>query len=479
MVDYNCKTKMAKSTPNLPNTKSSKLNLKRATSANFSSPEKSTGEITPASETSCSAYETYLRLPELRELGTSIEFPGWENELIIKPGLQALEITFRFVSIVLSDARPYVNRREWNRRLESLAREEVEIIAALCKDDETRGAAPIVDLTTSFGEVIPQTGSSAEVWKLGDGEHTVVSRASEHSLLPRLATWHKSEDFSCRMFYCIESAMKSCVYTLGLGEPNLDGKPNLDYDAVCRPVELHALKKSALDHVSNSENQILFTIHQILESWALTAKQLLNRTIERINREEFSKAADDCWILEKIWNLLEQIENLHMLMDPNDFLHLKTQLRMKTITQNDTFCFRSRGLTEITKMSKDLRHKVPEILGVEVDPMGGPRIQEAAMGLYRGRRQFEKVHLLQAFQGVESAVKRFFFNYKQLLVVMMGSTEAKGISGAVIETTSSDLLAQLFLEPTYYPSLDAAKTFIADSWERDSSLHRESRVAKR
>lgn len=470
MVDFDCKTKMVQSTPNL-----SKKSPKVASLRNMSVPLISplpviAGELSPASESSCLAYESYLRLPELRQLWSSKEFPGWDNELVIKPALQGLEITFRFISLVLSDARPYVNRREWNRRLESLARDQVELISVLCEDDETRGEAPIVDLSSSFGEVIPQTGSSAEVWKLASGETTVVCRTSESSLLPRLATWQKSEEISSRILYSIESAMRRCPYTLGLGEPNLDGKPNLNYDAVCRPSELHALKKGALDHIQNPENQTLLTIHQIFESWIFAAKQLLKRVGERINKEEYSKAADDCWILERIWKLLEQIENLHLLMDPDDFLHLKTQLKMKTTSDSETFCFRSRGLIEIAKISKDLRHKVPEILGVEVDPMGGPVIQESAMELYREKRRFEKMHLLQAFQGVESAVKGFFFNYKQLLVIMMGSLEAKANFAVVGGSESSDLLAQIFLEPTYYPSLDGAKTFIGDFWEHDHTV---------
>ena len=61
-----------------------------------------------------------------------------------------------------------------------------------------------------------------------------------------------------------------------------------------------------------------------------------------------------------------------------------------------SFCFRSKELVEPTKMCKDLRHKVPEILEVEVDPKGGPRIQEAAMKLYVSKNGFEKVHLLHA-----------------------------------------------------------------------------------
>ncbi|CAO2825644.1 unnamed protein product [Amaranthus hypochondriacus] len=467
---------MVQSTPNLSK-KSPKI------SRNLSTPSISpipilAGELSPASETSCVAYEAYLKLPELRQLWSSKEFPCWENESVIKPALQGLEITFRFISLVLSDSRQYLNRKEWSRRLESLAKDQVELIALLCEDDDTRGAAPIVDLSSSFGEVIPQTGSSAEVWKLANGAHetTVVCRTSESSLLPRLATWQTSEEISSRIFYSIESAMRRSAYTLGLGEPNLDGKPNLDYDAVCRPSELHALKKSALDNIQNPENQILFTIHQIFESWIYSSKQLLIRISDRISKEEFTKAADDCWILERIWKLLEQLENLHLLMDVDDFLHLKTQLRMKTTSDSETFCFRSRGLIEITKLSKDLRHKVPDILGVEVDPMGGPIIQESAMELYREKRRFEKIHLLQAFQGVESAVKGFYFNYKQLLMIMMGSLEAKANFAVVGGSESSDLVSQIFMEPTYYPSLDGAKTFIGDSWEHDQlALFRVSR----
>lgn len=463
MVDFDCKTKMVPSSPNLPN-KSSKITSRRSMPT-LPPPPVVAGELVPASESACSAYDSYLRLPELRRLWSSKEFPGWENESVIKPALQALEITFRLISTVLTDPRPYVNRKEWNRRLEKLVRDQVELISVLCEDDETRGAAPIVDLSSSSGVVAARTASSAEVWKLSDGEHdkTVVSRSSESSLLPRLSAWQKSADLASRIFYAIESAMRSCSYTLGLGEPNLEGKPNLDYDAICRPSELHALKKGPLNHINNSENQSIYTIHQIFESWIYAGNQLLSRVGERITAKRFSEAADDCWILEQIWKLLEEIENLHLLMDPEDFLRLKAQLRMKASSDSEMFCFRSKGLNEMAKMSKDLRHRVPEILGVEVDPMGGPIIQESAMGLYREKRSFEKIHLLQAFQGVESAVKRFFFKYKQLVIVMMGSLEAR--ANRVPE--SDDLLTQIFAEPTYYPSLDGAKTFIGDFWEHD------------
>lgn len=334
MVDFDCKTKIVQSTPNLPNKSSPKLTSARRSMPTLSPPPPFAGELAPASDSACSAYENYLRLPELRRLWSSKDFPGWENEPVIKPALQALEITFRFISIILSDARPYINRREWNRRLEKLVRDQVELIAVLCEDDDTRGAAPIVDLSSNSGEVVAHTVSSAEVWKLsGGGEHekTVVSRSSESSLLPRLAAWQKSSDLASRIFYAIESSMSGCNYTLGLGEPNLAGKPNLDYDAICRPSELHALKKGPLHHIHNSENQSVFTIHQILESWIFAAEQLLHQVGERIGAKRFSDAAGDCWVLERIWKLLEEIENLHLLMDPDDFLRLKTQDRKSVV----------------------------------------------------------------------------------------------------------------------------------------------------
>ncbi|KAK2965059.1 hypothetical protein RJ639_029481 [Escallonia herrerae] len=439
-------------------------------------------DLAPASDSACSAYEHYLRLPELKKLWDAKEFPDWKNESVLKPALQALEITFRFVSTELSDPRPYTNRREWRRRLESLATSQIELIAVLCEDEEeeseARGTAPIVDLSTS-GCVLAREGSSAEVWKL-HGDTTVVSRTSEASLLPRLATWQKSEDIAQKILYSIECEMRRCQYTLGLGEPNLSGKPSLDYDLVCRPLELHSLKKSPSDsmNLGNYENQALYTTHQILESWIRVSQQLLSRINERINANSFDKASSDCWLLEKTWKLLNEITNLHLIMDPDDFLRLKNQLSIRASNETEAFCFRSRGLIEMTKLCKELKHKVPRILEVEVDPMGGPRIQEAAMELYRKKAGFERIHLLQALQAVESALKRFYYSYKQLLVAVMGSLEAKGNQGL----GASDSLAQIYLEPTYFPSLDAAKTFMGDYWSREcerQSPDRETRMGKK
>ena len=132
---------------------------------------------------------------------------------------------------------------------------------------------------------------------------------------------------------------------------------------------------------------------------------------------------------------------------------------------SEALCFRSRGLVGMARQCKDLRHRVPHIVGAEVDPKGGPRIQEAAMRLYAAEKEedsnAERIHLLQALQVVESGLKRFFYGYKQVLAATMGSLEAGG-NRVAITADSGDLLAQIFMEPTYFPSLDAAKTFLGN-----------------
>lgn len=477
MVDYDRKTKMISSDMA---SKSPRISNKLQISIPASAPIRLT-ELSAASDSACSAYEHYLRLPELKKMWSSVEFPSWKNESLLKPALQGLETTFRFVSIVLSDPRPYASRREWKRRLESLAMDQIEIIALLCEDEEedpeTRGTAPIGDLTSSTS-VLARQNSSAEVWKLSD-ETTVVSQTSEASLLPRLAAWQKSEDIAQKIMYSIECEMRRCPYTLGLGEPNLSGKPSLEYDAVVKPSELHALKKSPSDRMNldNFENRTLYTTHQILETWIYAAKMLLKRITERIDRKDYEKAVNDCWLLEKTWKLLTEIEDLHLLMDPDDFLRLKSQLSIKATAESELFCFRSKGLVEITKLSNDLKHKVPNILDVEVDPQGGPRIQEAAMDLFMKKESFEKIHLLQALQAIEMAAKRFYYSYKQLLVIVMGSLEAKG-NTTFVAVDTRDALAQIFLQPTYFPSLDAAKTFLGEHWSHEHGKYSPERSNK-
>ncbi|EPS68105.1 hypothetical protein M569_06668 [Genlisea aurea] len=432
----------------------------------------------PASDASCSAYEYYVRLPELKKLWGISEFPGWRSEPVLRPAFMALEITFRFISTVIYDPRPYANRREWRRRLEALVRSQVEIVSRICEDDEedaaTRGTIPILlDLKSDGGRGADRVNGSVEVWKMAGGDTVVVNHVSEGSILPRLATWQKTEDVARTIQFAIECQMKSCPFTLGLGEPNLSGKPSLNFDRICRPADLHALRKSPNDAgevFHNFENRNLYGAHQILESWIRVGKELLARISEEIDGESYERAAGHCWILEKVWKMLAEIEDLNLLMDPDDFLWLKNRLMIKASSQSELFCFRSRDLVEITKSSKNLKHKVPAVLSVEVDPTGGPRIQEAAMELYRRKEDGARIHLLQAMQATEAAVKRFYFSYKQLIATSMGSLEANGGGGS----ESGDLLSQIFMEPTYFPSIDAAKTFLGDSWSTGAGFRRET-----
>ncbi|XP_058093672.1 nematode resistance protein-like HSPRO2 isoform X2 [Magnolia sinica] len=111
-------------------------------------------------------------------------------------------------------------------------------------------------------------------------------------------------------------------------------------------------------------------------------------------------------------------------MDPDDFLRLKNQLSIKATNESEAFCFRSMALIELTQSSKDLKRRLPDILGVEVDPKGGPRIQEAAMAIFHRKGDVAKIHLLQAFQAIERAVKRFYFAYRQLIGATILSADA-------------------------------------------------------
>lgn len=416
------------------------------------------------------AYEQYLRLPELSTLWKGACCPGWADEGLVTPALQALEITFRFVSVALSDPRPYASRRELARRLQSLAAREVELVAALCEGERS---APLAELSASEGVLpLPRERSASEVWQLPGSAAAVVCHASEASLLPRLAAWERSETVAAKIRFAIEGQMQGCAFSLGLGEPNLAGKPVLEYDRVVRPHELHALKPRVAPEPKtgfrNRENEALFTIHQILESWLCAATQLLTRLNNRIEAKDWEAAADDCWILERVWKLLADIEDLHLLMDPDDFLRLKSQLAIRAGT-DASFCFRSRALLHVANATRDIKKRVPWVIGVEADPNGGPRVQEAAMRLYHSRRRGEgddagKVELLQAFQAVEAAVRGFFFAYRQLVAAVCGTAEAAANRALFVPADGMDPLSQMFLEPPYFPSLDAAKTFLADYW---------------
>ncbi|KAJ6806913.1 putative nematode resistance protein-like HSPRO1 [Iris pallida] len=436
--------------------------------SNFRKPDVPSNDNTALSSSAHRlSYEHYLRLPELSRLWTDRDFPEWKSEPTVKPALQALEITFRLVSHVLSDPRRYSDTSEWKRRLGSLCSRQLEVISSLLQDSDS--GIPVADLGSTRG-VLVRERSSQEVWRLDGSADTFLSRTSESSLLPRLAAWEKSSSFAQSVSFQIESLLHSCPFTLGLGEPNLAGKPSLEYDLIVRPTALHSLKKRCHSEYSkNQENDVLFTIHHVLESWLCTCRELLREIGSKIELKEWSKAASGCWLLERIWKMLSEIEDLHLMMDPDDFLRLKSELAIKSSSGPDPFCFRSAALLEVTNMSKNLKHNVPNVLGVEVDPNGGPRVQEAAMRLFHSSQRGKgdksgRLHLLQAFQAVEGAVKKFFFGYRQLVMTVMGSLEATGNRG-LVGMESSDTLSQMFMEPPYFPSLDAAKTFLGELWQ--------------
>ncbi|MED6169707.1 hypothetical protein PIB30_023731 [Stylosanthes scabra] len=452
MVDLHWKTNMVNSDMS---PKSPRLSKPSPRGPSLHVPFSTTADFSAAPPPLCAAYDQYLRLPELRKLWSQRDFPNWNNEPILKPALQALEITFRFLSTVSSDPRPYANRRECNRRIESLATYQVEIISILCEDEEqdaeTRGRAPTADLAQSGDRI----------------------SYSECSLLPRLATWRRSKDAAQRILLTVECQMTRCPYTLGLGEPNLSGKPSLLYDAVCRPRELHALQTTPLEE--NFENVNVHAAHQISESWIRVTRKLLERICGSIEGGRFEKAASDLDAVERIWKLLGEVTDVHVAMDPNDFLKLmKSQLAVRSLKngcggETVPFCFRSRELVEVARMCRELREKVPEVVGAEADPKGGPRIQEAAMRLYAAAaEEREKVEVLQGMQAVEKAMKGFFFGYKQVVAAVMGSVEASG-NRVGMSCESGDSLSQIFMEPTYFPSLDAAKTFLGYFWDSNNN----------
>lgn len=172
------------------------------------------------------AYELYIHLPELSRMwGTQI-CSTWTSEGIVKPALHSLEMVFRMISNILQDVRPYIDKDEWLRRLESLVNMEIELLSHLVEGDKR---APIT-----------VAGSTPPVWQRS-ASRPFVSRTSQESLLSRLATWKGAQSLRARLLYAIEGHMLRAPFTLGLGEPNLAGKPILEYDRICTPLEVKLL----------------------------------------------------------------------------------------------------------------------------------------------------------------------------------------------------------------------------------------------
>lgn len=172
------------------------------------------------------AYELYLHLPELTRLWRTSQFPDWRNEVVARPALHGLELVFRMISAVLCDTRPYMDRDEWLRRLESLANSQLEILSCIVEGDDDAPMAAAASV-----------GTESVVWHKS-GSRPIVSKLSKESLLPRLAAWRTAQNVSARLHFAIEGHMTRAPFTLGLGEPNLAGKPVLEYDSVCQPLQV-------------------------------------------------------------------------------------------------------------------------------------------------------------------------------------------------------------------------------------------------
>jgi hypothetical protein len=56
------------------------------------------------------------------------------------------------------------------------------------------------------------------------------------------------------------------------------------------------------------------------------------------------------------------------------------------------------------------------------------------------------------------------------VAAVIGTAKASGNRALFVPAEGMDLLAQMFLEPPYYPSLDAVKMFLADYWVQQISL---------
>ncbi|CAL5395674.1 unnamed protein product [Camellia sinensis] len=165
---------------------------------------------------------------------------------------------------------------------------QVELIALLCKneDDETRGAAPIVNLSSLEG-VLARDGSSAEVWKLS-GETTVVSQTSEASLLPRLATWKKSEDVSRHLDNPLEI---------------LGSVTSIDFkDPACLPIKDHTLTTEEVETLCDDLRVLGKQDFKHLLKWHMSIRKALSPSnkatstttdVEHENKDDDNKDNED------------------------------------------------------------------------------------------------------------------------------------------------------------------------------------------
>lgn len=189
------------------------------------------------------AYELYLHLPSLTQLWETKGWCEWRQERVVRPALHSLELVFRLISGVLCDTRPYIDRDEWLRRLESLASSQLELLSCVVESDNDGADGAPTSKPQAASSSFVGTDSSSVVWHKA-GSRPIVSKVSRESLLPRLAAWRTAQNVSARLVFAIEGHMARAPFTLGLGEPNLAGKPVLEYDAVCQPLEVSSIANS-------------------------------------------------------------------------------------------------------------------------------------------------------------------------------------------------------------------------------------------
>ncbi|KAG2242945.1 hypothetical protein Bca52824_095209 [Brassica carinata] len=273
MVDTDWKNKMMSSeSPKL----SSKLHV------TIPSPFKVVAVSSPIScsaPVACSAYELYLRLPELKTSGHHVTSLAGQTSL----SSNRLSKLWRSVSDWFYPFAPTRDRTSttangtggWTLSTINQLRSATDEALSACYHSSPRGenGVPREEVLCTIDNEMRRCK-----YTLGLGEQNVSNKPNlRYDALsqPSTTSRHvaKTESLGKKILRTIDNEMRRCKYTLGLGEQNISNKPNLRYDAVCKPDEVHGLKDNPYaDHVDNYENQTLYILHQILESWIQASK---------------------------------------------------------------------------------------------------------------------------------------------------------------------------------------------------------------
>ena len=104
---------------------------------------------------------------------------------------------------------------------------------------------------------------------------------------------HRWEDI---VFHLVRDEDVPVHSTLGKAEPRIR-------------CHLQAKWASLLEKES-IRSETVYTMLQILKSWIHIAQQMLKHVTELVKAQKFEKAASDCYLIERIWKLLSEIEFL-------------------------------------------------------------------------------------------------------------------------------------------------------------------------